>query len=934
MVKEKKDTFFIRVLNNRTAYVFYLLLPLIFSTLIFSLLFISHPINQQNIYSNHLENHLGDYIFLEEGGSLCQERKYETNNEFMEEYKIEHIQYLHHLEANTTINGSSSHMTIMWASTTFYELFFNVSLLKNQFMISSIDDPFSIGKIIPVKISIGSTVQQTTNLSLTYWPHTNDHLSYSDTLNYFIDRLKITPTLFLTTEIFEEIFVGTDLEDIKIVYWTIFDFQNDYLVKYRPRKASEILEQTTFKLKRHLESHSQYYTAYIKMLYNDLFSNFMPKALYKSLRLADIYGENTPIPSLYYISLILCLGFISLLLKRFSEIFNEAQKDKYAYFLIKGGRKQDLMKQTSKNYLMTSSLVVFICLIIEFSISFLIWFDIFYSWGQFIVYIFTLLICSNFLIMLVQFRHLIRTFSYNNSEVENNTFIKILVKDSLGKFLPGFGIIMVGTFTTIFLFANNIIMEGLYLLIISIVVTILVLITALIYIFLRNYLQFFGVLIAHLVSSLVKINKYIRYTFEFTLRKTIKRAWIIVLFSLIISVPLLSIDSFSHYRSRNVSLNQFYDVTIEFPPENTNYVNFFLNNMTQEKIDVYLSKHIQLVTRKVGWYIETEEVHGYWFFLNITDIDSFSSQAPMKNYKGLKHDHFPKDLFLNSNKSCIINKKHAELTNMKANHEYTSDFVTGSKDTFQTYQTTYNISIADIGLFIPFFSWLMSLETSKDQNMLLTTTEFESNFTKVGLWSTYRHILLPDNISKNEFSNYLNFLNNKYQLDITLLDFGDYYLYQYLHPYATPEMIIVQTISLSLGVIFVSIYIILYAKQNLDELYSKLSILYSKGLKSKQGIMLSSLSVTLMVIVLNLVSFIFSLGMVKFFLIISKRKYYNIPLRIHLFPLSLTFVSIMTVISILLVFVLSFIHYLHTKERVQILTLSEQSKTTIMELVA
>ncbi len=914
---------------NKNRFLF-IIMPLVVSSVIFSLLFMSTTLNKQAQYIDFLENTKGDFIFFEENGTIVKSNAYEKNELFKNKYSLEDIHYLQVIDANISIENNWENYKLCIASSEFYQLFLNATLDKNQFMLPQGSVSLEFNSNYNLTFIIGGEINQTENLQLVYRFYSEKGFSVSTVLNYHFWVRNFESLLFLTDETFEEMFANTTKDQINILYLSIFDFDKSELMGYAPKKAASIVKENTLKLYLDLKRESPY--AIETEHHSSLYKYIDP--YYQYPLKVTIYGKNGPykqvdsyIPVLTFTVMIFSLAVIIIMFVNYSKTFHFFQKEHYTYIILKGGTRKFVLLQLVRDYFFKS---------LPFSIlaSIFIQYILLYSilpetifWTNFTLNLVYSAILCVFIIAMIQFYFLVKNYQLRLFEQEENSnFVRRLKKDLGTYFVYFIGIIAIGLFTESLFNMNQpqqprVLVHALNALLIYMAIILFM------FLFIRYYLPFSGAIIGKIVAHKLRYKKYIYSPISSTLRKNVAQIRVLVFFMIIVSVPLLSIDSMKSFQSETATINQFYDVTVKIKYEHFDYVNEFLKNMTNEKLDLYRSKLSQYRLTKENSEIKITKFSVNYFYLSPSDMVKLSHFESMnKNYHGEMYNSFPVDKLLESNSSVIIDQQFASLSRMKAGESYLIDFVVGTLLTKRS-----NVSIIDTVSFIPLFSWLTAHDHNGCDNMLITTGK---EFVGGRSWiSVYQHINLIEGISVEEFKEYIFSLNNLYQFNIEIIDFSSLSLFKYIEPYNTPVMIRINLILLLLTGLFVGTQIVIYSKQTLGELFTKMSLLYAKGLKIKQGISLSAFAITLMLFSLIFISFIVAIGITQLFLLGSQAPQYNLPIFVFignsvLIFLFVTFTSLFT-----LGLFTSFYHYIRMKKSITILSLSEQSKSQLMELL-
>jgi len=902
-----------------------LLIPLMLSSIILFTIYNSVYSTYYYNYKKLITDDLPDYGIYLENKTIYQDSNIGKTS-FLKEYNLEKISNVGYFHAMITVNNNVSlPFTVFWASDNYFKDYTNLTIQQNEiFLDSNLKSQFhlELNSSITFQFSVGSYVNHSTDLIFNRYVSLN-HLF--DIVNYLSEDLLILNEgeffSIITTSTFKEQFENF-VSDLRLSNIVLFEYNNEILKAKNPKTIDNYLYNQQEKINNYFGYSIDYYN------YNQVELRLRTYSLDNLLKELDETKNNFSRTYIIYYYLV-CFIFSVYIIKYTVSTYSLTQYSKIRFFLIRGGRRYNLILSFITNELR----MILVGIIPLFSISILI-FSIFSRSLLLFRYIYFMILSFNvqslFLFGACQLFFMMKTidnkklFTLRTRDVKYTK--KILIFHNLVSSLYSLIIVFI-IFYFFRTFIFSILVSHTYgdsspslffnvlFLYISLIITIILM--------LKNLSLWVGTKILYLIKYVNKIGKYSYKSTINTIKQNSILAQLLIIFSLLLSFSLVVMDSYSNYTTQHYKLNQRGDIVVSYP---LNEINF-----SQINLAPYCKSSIEIFHGTTLIPVQNEQNEFFDMFLNVYLINYtkipliFNLDKFNKNYFGYKNSTELIEKFSTDNSSIIINKSFSEMASVKQN-DYI--YIPTRDEYFIEGKTiyTYNATILDVSQFIPFFSG-----NSPYDSFAIASSKFEArNLTRLGVQTVFQIIWLKDDVSLDQFRSEIVKLNEEYNIEINEIKPNNLNLFNEDYFLNTPilkQLLITIIIILCL---YQLLFYVSYFQNLIESQINSYGIFFSRGLSLKKGLVLAFLPVFLFSISYILLgSFIGYI--ISFFTIKAFQPPYYLSIKIVLWPHSLISLLIQILIISLVVLFSSLISYSRLKKMIPIVCLNDDFRLLLQE---
>ena len=895
--------------KGKKEYILLLLFPLIFSTICYFTIFTGEVANYYESVDTIIQNSFPDFVIKKESDSFLYTEQFQKQT-IMELFPLDEYTHIGILKTSTIVNNNKSlKLTVISAEQEIYQKYYNFTLNNGEVFLDS-----SLRNLIPssneLNFSFINKSKGSVNITLSIKGYAflnsifpKEFLSIIDYRTYPLNNMD-NKYILITDKTFDTIFRGK-IENFQFTDYFLFKFSRRILYSQKVDEMLKYINSIESEIKFHFQvvgkKNDFYYTLKWKLEYN--------KELYLVVELLQL-------GLLFILASLITFLFISIT----SESYINKQREKYALFRLRGGKRYELFKEiiliSMKNFFYTYFVVSILALsyVMIFYSSLL-----HYRWifGSFALTLFGFEFCIINLQILFLIRYLKveqnKQFIYENNNYEYflrklGRMISVVFKELVLPLIPTLTIGIIFYYYIfefmfgIELYVNYWILGLFYLFFITISFFIS-----------KKRIYWIG---TQTINVLNKIEGVITYSKKATRKiivKNQKMLKLLTIFILILSSYLSIIDSYNRYQLKNKEFNDLGDLTIVYPALNNEMVQHSLKNFVSNSVEISYREATSIVKSDLGTYVRHIKIDIFAInnskIMEFVKINKFS-----ENYEGSKDvNKSLTEIYENTNKIIIsqdiASKIEKEIGDTFA--FYTYDDFTGDDWTKK--------EIVDVVDTIPLFSWLSFYYFQGDDStyyprfMLVNDKAFnQQNFFE----DTVSILTLKETLDKSTVIKEIMRINQEQHLDIQILDYSTHLIprdYSYLLTRFSQTIAYLILFSLVVLILIVSYTIEISQKQ-----LRYFSVFFARGVSIKKGIFISLMPLLLFFYYLILIGN--SLGWFFTYLFTLELQPFNyLKVNLALFPYSFVSFSLQLLIISFITCIVGLINYLKLRKSIPVI---------------
>ena len=861
--------------NNKRSTIILLLLPLLLISICFFTVYSSDISTYYQNYDEIITNSFPDYLTFNENASFIHTPKFQRDT-VIQEFSLEDYTHLGFFSCETALGDKNFPlMTIIWAPSSFYEEYLNLSLLEGEIFVGSSlrNEYFNYTTTLFASFKPAESLIINSSFTLKNFIQTEDIFIGKMLSNLQGDKLGTNGKyICMTDDTFNTIF-SEHLNNFCFYNIFMFKFERETIYSLPIDQITKFLDTN----ERNINSYFEYQTD------SDLI--FIQFSLKWQLERFDEQYSGVKIFQMLIIYLVVTfLATISLAFTVESYITN--QRATINLFRLRGGKRYDIFKKyfnIELKLIILTSLIVYIFSIGYIAIvapAFLHFNTNFFKLAGSVL-AFVILCGSIQIFMLVRYISQKKTVEHSSTVLMQK--MKNIIKDLLFSLIPTLFCVLLYFFLFALLLSNEVFVNywilGLFyiaMLMLSFIIT-------------RNRILRVGTLIFSAFSKLYGIFSYTKEFSQKVLLKRLKMSKLLIVYIIILSLFISMFDSINSYETRNEVYNEVGDLTIVYPKSSS----FQVQQILAQYIDLSIEFSHFIIKKQ---YIDAENsirnIRIDSYILNHSKIDDlFECEKFKKFYAGLEDLEIIKSKFHDSNATIVSETLSSELQKEIGN-TLILKIATHS---------TYRAEIIDIVEILPVFSWISMhyFFPSAVSNYILLNNEFTENISELEDSETWAILIMNNSCDRNQLIEIINNLNNNLHLGISIIDFGETNLidedYAGIMINSTQIVIIIVILSVAL-----SFFTSEYCKQMFSEQLNGFRVFFARGVSIRKGLFLALVPVLLFIYYITVIGNIF--GWLLTFIISSEMQPFDyLKVRLSIFPYSLLFLvaqlSLLTIIT-------------------------------------